>query len=846
MKILLNILFILSTISSFAQINKRNIVADNIDIVLLEQLVFDEVNSFRKDNQIPVLLPDSVLYQASKNHARYLANNGFLSHFQNENKSLKDPQLRIEFFGAYDLSSGENILAFPFDVKVKVEKGRIAEPKTYQQYAHELALLWWNSKPHKANILTADFRLSAISIFFNKADSTFYGVQVFGSPFGEYQYVFSPNTFPYSKLSEEKKKQFFEPIDVEFKNKYQYGLKSPDKFSDCPPSLRRKWESIEGSLTITRDKMLLCVYDLREFRSLFRNKKDGLAVELISFANQYQCNGLTQHKPSLRNGMSLFDGELHKPIYRNEILRQIDELEEKARKQKKKQGEKSCNYIVLGETPAGFSNYPYKAKLHFIRDKKLCNQVEFNQYCGDLLVYTPQSLQLKYSTVSEPYVPLSKEMTYEFTVAFEQNSTQFNSSDLKEVINQLKNKEYVVKEISIDAFASIEGSEKNNQKLFTKRAEVLVKALESNQKESIKYELKSRENWDLFYVQIDTTEFYQMKVWEKNKVKEWLLDGSNAKFMKVFLDDQRKAIITMTIVPAQNIKWKQLLALSEWNGLIAKPEKTVSDFEQLEIIQCYLQNMSKKDGAIVNPDSLLVPAEKEYSVLAYRSKMFNIMNGALYDPNFMVDWLKSINKSLKKREIDYNIKAIIANNSSEFESKEKIHLIKSLIGELELQKTNKALIQDLELWYHIEIANLTYRAHKKDFSLKSENSLEYIKRNYLKSDSTSSRKIQLARYFIAFEKYEWAKELLLPLVNQDSPNKVAFKLYLSHCLHYEIENFPSTFTAELVRAYKVFNEDEWCRLFIGPCKISISALSWPSLKSLYCQSCSSLIQPIAD
>ncbi|MGB0404111.1 MAG: CAP domain-containing protein [Salibacteraceae bacterium] len=846
MKILFNILFILATICSYGQINSKSNVNINIDIELLEQLVFEEINSFRVKNKIPILLPDSILYEASKNHASYLSRKEKLTHYQKEHKSLKDPQLRIEFFGAHDFKSGENILAFPFGVPVKLENGKVIEPKTYEEYAKELALTWWNSKPHKANILTADFRLSAISIHFNNLDSTLYGVQVFGSPFGEYEYVFSEKTFPYSTIPDEKKKKSFEPIEIAFIDKYQYGLKSPEKFSDCPPSLKRKWHSVEGSLTITRDKMLLCIYDLREFSALFKNKKDGLSVELISFENQYQCSGLTEETASLRNGMSLFDGVLYKPIYRNEILKQVEELQEKARKQKKKQGERSCNYIVLGDTPEGFSNYPYQAKLHFVRDKKLCNQIQFNLYCGELLVYSPNNIQLKYSTDCKPYVPLSKEMLLDFTVAFEQNSTSFNSADLQQVIDQLKDKEYVVKEISIDAFASVEGTQANNEALFNKRAEVLVKALEANQNGRIKYQLKSRENWELFYDQIDTTEFYQMKVWEKSRIKEWLSDPSNAKYMTDFLNDQRKAIITMTILPIQNLKWKQLLAESEWNRLIAKPNKENVDFEQLEIIQCYLQNMSNEGSSIVDPKTLNVPVERDYLLLAYRAKMFNVINGSVYDPNVMVEWLKAVNKKLHLREADYNIKAIIANHSSEFKSKEKIHLIRSLITELKLQKTEKALVQDLELWYHIEMANLAYNAHKSDFALKSEVSLKHIKRNYLRNDSTVERRLELANFFIAFEKFEWAKELLLPLVNQEKPNKAAFKLYLSHCLQYEMENFPSTYAAEVVRAYDVFNEKEWCRLFIGPCKISINALSWPSLKSLYCESCSSLIQSKAD
>ena len=82
---------------------------------------------------------------------------------------------------------------------------------------------------------------------------------------------------------------------------------------------------VDASLNITRDRMLLCIYDLNQIRNFFPVSKDGLAIELLSFKNQFSCGNDFVPKANTRNRFSYLDGELMKPIYRNEIEKHINE-----------------------------------------------------------------------------------------------------------------------------------------------------------------------------------------------------------------------------------------------------------------------------------------------------------------------------------------------------------------------------------------------------------------------------------------------------------------------------------------------------------------------------------------
>ena len=155
---------------------------------------------------------------------------------------------------------------------------------------------------------------------------------------------------------------------------------------------------VDASLNITRDRMLLCIYDLNQIRNFFPGSKDGLAIELLSFKNQFSCGNDFVPKTNTRNRFSYLDGDLMKPIYRNEIEKQRFELQEKAsRRKSSKSDEKTCNYFDLGPTPSGFTNYPYEVKLHYIRNKKFCVQIEFDHHCGDFVAYKPATLSVMYT-----------------------------------------------------------------------------------------------------------------------------------------------------------------------------------------------------------------------------------------------------------------------------------------------------------------------------------------------------------------------------------------------------------------------------------------------------------------
>ena len=94
------------------------------------------------------------------------------------------------------------------------------------------------------------------------------------------------------------------------------------------------------------------------------------------------------------------------------------------------------------------------------------------------MVYKPATLPLKYTIDTLGYIPVSNQTSMSIEVGFEKNTIEFNSAVMEDVLLQLREKEFKVNSIDIEAFASVEGRVKANEKLFKKRAEILILELE--------------------------------------------------------------------------------------------------------------------------------------------------------------------------------------------------------------------------------------------------------------------------------------------------------------------------------------------------------------------------------
>lgn len=115
----------------------------------LDKLVFKKVNEYRKQKGLPELLWDETVYKASDHHLKYLLKNSISTHF--ENTDTPTSCLRLKKYGVDPQISGENIAVVSF---FKMDEELIAI---------DIINGWKNSPGHNENLLSSEYKKSAVS-----------------------------------------------------------------------------------------------------------------------------------------------------------------------------------------------------------------------------------------------------------------------------------------------------------------------------------------------------------------------------------------------------------------------------------------------------------------------------------------------------------------------------------------------------------------------------------------------------------------------------------------------------------------------------------------------------------
>ena len=827
---------------------------NNLNNKYLEYLVKQKIDKFRTEKGLLPLLSDSLLLLPACDHTDFMKLNNELTHFQKRG-AKHTPQRRIEFYEINGVLAGENVEYLPINTLLKVDyQKQVVAIKTYEDLANAVALGWRHSKPHYANILTEEYTITALCIKVDTKKNLLWATQLFGQITGKHALTKTNSSFPFETFGPDQKKKTKKLKPLQEQIRYSYRLKRPDDFSDCPRELNNKLDLSNLKLQVTRDKVMLCVYDLNKIKRLFSGSKDGLAVELISFNDAFGCSNYVE-RPNRRNELSQLDGLLLKPVYRNAIHKQVAQLEEENRQRKKERGVQRCNYIDLGETPASMSGKPMDARLYYVKNKNLCTEIQFFGYCGEPLQFKPKDLSIRFDLPKSEYVPKADTFAIDISIGFEKSSSQIKSSEIDSLIEQIKGKELEVKSVKIEAFASIEGTEENNQSIFENRTKELILRLKEFQQREIVWSLNATENWSLFYDQIIGTDWFYLNSLSRSKVRAAVNNPENQAELEPLFSAQRTAEIHIVVLPELNDKWKFTLAQSEWNSLITATnfqsvsEETAKALEDLQ--NFFYSNFDKfSDQKKEWISSIYVPGySNKISLLRYRQLMFQIKRNGISDPIETVELLKKLNGDIQSNEADYNTKSIIASNAELFDEKTKIPLIKSLMKQAEQDGIIGTTYEELELWYHIEMANLVFGSQNKKGRDKADPSLEFIREFYITPSSGTKDSIDLAEFFILFDKQDWAVQLLKPIAYDSLPNaykKTALDLYLRNCLDVDLEGRNTEMQLTVLNAYETLGQRKWCRLFFTPCAVNYNVFEYPMLRFLYCEACKEFITTVAE
>jgi len=231
-------------------------VSESSYITLRKELV-KKVNALRLDLGLPILKNSIILRKAAKNQCLYMVKSRKLTHKQG-NRKLANPLKRVRNFKGYEFERvGENVLHTK-PVKLPLRN------KYLELLADEMFMSWKNSPGHYENMINPDYEFSGIDFMYSPKEKIIYAAQVFGK-----RGVQIPGQLSNSAFGIEDKE---EPCDCEL-----YG------YSNILANMG-------NSVRLDGNKVVFYYYDLQYFNKIFKDSKDGIAIDLV-YRDQLSCDG---------------------------------------------------------------------------------------------------------------------------------------------------------------------------------------------------------------------------------------------------------------------------------------------------------------------------------------------------------------------------------------------------------------------------------------------------------------------------------------------------------------------------------------------------------------------------
>lgn len=866
---------------AFAQSPGDRIELSSINFRYLEHLVKKGIDSVRISHGLEPLVNDSILYVAARDHASYLVRKKLLSHFENDIPEKRTPYDRVIFHGGKDFASvGENVISTFIHTPVKSKNQEVHIAETYGQAANDMVTGWVNSPRHFQNIINPTFKSTGVAVMYDPEGNNLKGVQKFGLLSWSYSPEENPEMFSYSDFKPKPVVSSFDSVErVLHKGKHYWHLKpARDPGKTCVECEDLLSENQRLKILTSGKNISLYTRDVEMIKRLLKKRRDGMAIEIVTY-RPFDCGNPAYYTmSSRRNGQCIFNGKVLKPKYKRQLLEQWRKEEKKFKRKKRKAAWKIVKdkrdlrgwfskpgeirlklkekwqptewKAKLGRDPRDETSY-YEFNIVILQKKKVCRVLHFTDVCGEHYEDTVK-LSWQHDLNEKPFElkPAIKEL--KFTVPFEQGKFDYKLADIKPLIDSLSADEFIILDAVVKAYASVEGSEAINKKLQEQRAQSILAAMQQGQHEKIVSSIETMEDWNLFYEQLHYMKsHYVLSDKPREEIKALLENKDFAETLESAFEAQRRAEIALKVQTIINQSNRGKLAVEMFNRMsdsLAKAKHAdpaiIDSMERIQsfvykhifegsidTLWAYKMNIPLQPGfqrLLLNQlwfenNITAIPDSNEW-----RNKTYNRLNTLISfkQPSWQARWnmLVFLHDTWSNGPINSGIQMDwILQQLSSLENAVPFQLRKS--------------VQELNLDFHFK-AVLYYHSQRGGTArIKKLGALSYIFNHYNGQQLTPREALTLARFFVHYEVDSWAQQMLIPFALCENPDKEALA-YLLKLTYQHIEEYPLSYYFEMVKySSKIMSPEEWCPLFIGPCNISFQLFDHEELRDLYCEQC---------
>ncbi len=502
---------------------------------LLERLIFEKINLHRKGLQTAPLDTNYILYAASENQVKFMAKYGE-AEIRQSGKTKTTAQ-RIAFAGGS--AFGEELV-----YKHSVKTGDKAQ--TYEQVAEEIASKWLKSKKTAVTLENPKMIFAGLCADFDANRSKLYLSVVVGN-------------YKSFKSGFDRVAELTVPI-----SKKKYGLKPYDEKICKKVDQYKNLSSLQDGLVLEDGIIYFETDKYASFKKIMKASKDGIAVDIVQ-KEQFACGG-----DNIVDNSKPWKGILLKPIWSAKMLKKNLYTDKKERKTKLK--------VKLAAIPKGLGDN-IDLNLIVIQNKSVCADIMPN-YEEDAGIENGSKLDILFDTTSTDgvpqFLPVAENSTLSFRVPFERNKFTYNNEDIQPIIKSLKEPDFIINRITIDAFSSIEGDVESNKRLQKNRGESIESALKSfisTHKNLKKATVNTDENWELFKADIANTEYANMANMTIEEAQSYIKAEGLTKTLEPILEKHRYAQVTLEITYDVTGKKEEAYVLNRFNKSVEAGDK---------------------------------------------------------------------------------------------------------------------------------------------------------------------------------------------------------------------------------------------------------------------------------
>lgn len=597
-----------------------------------------------------------------------------------------------------------------------------------------------------------------------------------------------------------------------------YPISNAERTQKCnyfSNAFKQKPKEVRFSIKREGNKLFFSTNDKKWFSNIFKQSGDGVAIDVVS-KSLFACDKEFED--------SQIRGTVLKPFFAQKLMRGF-----------KKSTTSESFRTFVGTIPVALQNEELEFNILFLSNKTLCRyQSIYNleSYPWDLLdmgVYL-DSLTYKDKKISTSDKFITKYKTLKFVIPFEKNKSEYSSEDIKPLYDSLKLTDFNIKRINVKAYASIEGSLKRNLELQEKRANSIVKSLQTFQKPSIVTEISSSENWVEFMNDVSKTPYKNFRKLPKKTIKQKVV-GNVSKELEPYLKNHRKAVIILDLEKKDKYKnMSKEKLVNTFNDLILK-----EDIEEALVVQNSIFEKLKIESSPDLLQRLNVPKQLKFVPILNKNSIFKYLINLSY-AKIAFDELKNL-ESLdpKNKNIQYNlvvVKFIIWKNNweniIENDFKKEIKKLKSF-------GITQNLIDRMLVNFHIVKAEKNMRARKYE---EKDASVEFIIDTYENFKLSNYDYLSLAQFLSYYANTDEATEVLDDKVRTITVDEDLLFYYLNLTIidEYAIES--QNYRTIMLNAIEM-NKERFCKLFNSSLDtgVTFQLLKNEYLKATYCENC---------